>query len=195
MNYDDVLPYLGKFGNYQKSTYFLLCLPSILCAFHKLVGVFLLATPDHRCLLKNETASSSFRMSNDFYNISYPYDESKMEFSKCTYYKYDFENSTQRVVEKCTEYVWDTSKYQSSAVKSFSLVCDNSFWRASADSFLMAGVFIGSLIFGHFSDLYGRKPVFIVSLLLQFIFGILTSISSGFITYTICRMVRVSNCR
>ncbi|CAO1434485.1 unnamed protein product [Diamesa serratosioi] len=188
MNYDEVLTYLGKFGSYQKRTYFLVCLPTILCAFHKLVGVFLLATPDHRCLLNNETANSNFQLENDFYNISYPIDESNNEFSKCTYYKYD-DNSTQRVIENCIDYIWDTSKYESSAVKSFNLVCDNSFWRASADSFLMAGVFFGSLIAGHFSDMYGRKPVFIVSLLLQLIFGILTSISPGFITYTICRMI------
>lgn len=48
MAYDDVLPYLGAFGRYQKRIYVLLCLPAILCALHKLAGVFLQANVKHR---------------------------------------------------------------------------------------------------------------------------------------------------
>ncbi|KAH1003435.1 hypothetical protein HUJ04_003451 [Dendroctonus ponderosae] len=45
MGYDDVISMLGDFGRYQKRIYFLLCLPAILCAFHKLGNVFLIAEP------------------------------------------------------------------------------------------------------------------------------------------------------
>nr|CAD7588641.1 unnamed protein product [Timema genevievae] len=48
MGYDDVLLHLGEFGRYQKRIYFLLCLPTISCAFHKLAGVFLQAKVNHR---------------------------------------------------------------------------------------------------------------------------------------------------
>lgn len=48
MGYDSIIPLLGDFGRYQKRIYFLLCLPAILCAFHKLGNVFLIAEPKYR---------------------------------------------------------------------------------------------------------------------------------------------------
>lgn len=187
MNYDDVLPHLsrGDFGNYQKKIYFLLCLPSILCAFHKLAGVFLLAVPDHRCRLDGETFAASFELPGDVWRSSFPYDDLKNEFSKCEFYK----NSTKEVVT-CSDFVWSDTKYESSAVKSFSLVCDRGKWRASADSMMMFGVLVGSYVFGDLSDRYGRRPTFMLSLLVQVVFGLLTAVAPDLITYTICRMVR-----
>uniref|UniRef100_A0A8D8ZQ27 Organic cation transporter-like protein n=2 Tax=Cacopsylla melanoneura TaxID=428564 RepID=A0A8D8ZQ27_9HEMI len=41
MAYDDILLKLGEFGRYQQRIYFLLCLPAMSCALHKLIGVFL----------------------------------------------------------------------------------------------------------------------------------------------------------
>lgn len=187
MNYDDVLPYLsrGDFGKYQKKIYILLCLPTILCAFHKLAGVFLLAVPDHRCKLDGELSSSPFELPEHVWNSSFPFDHTKQEFSKCEYFEYET-----REIVKCSDYIWSTLKVESSVVKSFSLVCDRATLRASADSFLMIGLLIGSYVFGDLSDRFGRRPTFMLSLLLQVVFGLLTAISNNFITYTICRMVR-----
>lgn len=189
MNYDDVLPYLsrGDFGKYQKKIYILLCLPSILCAFHKLAGVFLLAVPDHRCKLPGENLSSNFELPEDVWNVSIPFNHDKQEFSKCEYY------NESKVILKCSEFIWNITKVESSAVKSFALVCDRAPWRASADSMMMVGVLIGSYVFGDLSDKFGRRPTFMLSLLVQVVFGLLTAIAPEFITYTICRMVRLLN--
>lgn len=182
MNYDDIIPYLGDFGGYQKKIYVLLCLPAILCAFHKLAGVFLLAVPDHRCQLDSEFSNATFQLTADILKISLPFDNKREKFSQCEY----FSNSS---MKSCDNFVYDTSQYESSAVTSFDLVCDRSHLRASADALMMFGVFIGSYVFGHLSDKYGRRPVFMTSLMIQVIFGMLTAISPEFITYTICRMV------
>lgn len=48
MAYDDILLYLGEFGPYQRRIYLLLCLPAIVCALHKLGGVFLMAKAQNR---------------------------------------------------------------------------------------------------------------------------------------------------
>lgn len=186
MNYDDVLPHLsrGDFGKYQKKIYVLLCLPSILCAFHKFAGVFLLAVPDHRCRLEGEALNAKFELPYDVWKSSFPYDEFKEEFSKCEYYK----NSSSEIV-KCSDFVWSTTKYESTAVKSFELVCNRSKWRASADSMMMFGVLIGSYVFGDLSDRYGRRPTFMLALLIQVVFGLFTAAAPNFMTYTICRVV------
>lgn len=187
MNYDDVLPYLsrGNFGKYQKKIYILLCLPSIVCAFHKLAGVFLLAIPDHRCRLDGEELNATFELPDVAWSNSYPFDDVRGEFSRCEYYK----NSSRDII-KCSDFVWSTSKVESSAVKSFTLVCDRGKLRASADACMMVGVMIGSYVFGDLSDKYGRRPTFMLSLLVQVVFGLLTAIAPEFITYTLFRMVR-----
>lgn len=185
MNYDNVLPYLsrGDFGKYQKKIYFLLCLPSILCAFHKLAGVFLLAVPDYRCKLDWETANATFELSADVLRASFPFLEDKQEYSKCEYF-YSPGN-----VSKCSEYIWNTTKVESSAVKSFEMVCDRAPLRASADSLMMVGVMVGSYVFGDLSDRYGRRPSFMLCLLIQVVFGLFIAVSPEFFTYTIGRMV------
>lgn len=191
MNYDDVLLHLGKFGSYQKRNYILLCLPVILCAFHKLSGVFLLATPDHRCRLNGEPEDASFTLPYDVLNVSYPFDAKNNKFSKCQYFADNFyaKNESHHDVMQCSDYVWDTKKYASSAVKSFELVCDRGDLKPRSDALLMVGVFFGSFAFGHLSDKYGRRKVFVLSLMFQLIFGLLIAVAPEFITYAICRMV------
>lgn len=191
MNYDDVLPYLSKnnqFGSYQKKIYVLLCLPSVICAFHKLAGVFLLEVPDHRCKLVDELSNESFSLSQEILRSSIPYDNESKEFSKCKY----FDRVTNES-RNCINYKWDSKPNEMSAVQSFDLVCDRGSLRASADSLMMVGVLVGSYVFGDLSDKFGRKPIFILSLVIQVIFGLLTSITPEFITYSICRMVSENN--
>lgn len=191
MNYDDVLVHLGKFGGYQRRNYILLCLPIILCAFHKLSGVFLLATPDHRCRLDGESINTTYSLPNEVLNESYPIVGKEKIFSQCEYFteNADDKNASSRKISQCTHYIWDTSKYESSAVKSFLLVCDRSVLKPRSDALLMLGVFMGSFAFGHLSDKYGRRKVFVLSLAFQLLFGLLTAISPDFVSYSISRMV------
>jgi OCT family organic cation transporter-like MFS transporter 4/5 len=128
-------------------------------------------------------SNATFVLPPDILNISFPFDDQRETFAQCEY----FSNAS---IESCDNFVYDTSQYESTAVTSFDLVCDRSHLRASADSLMMFGVFLGSYVFGHLSDKYGRRPVFMASLLIQVVFGLLTAISPEFITYTICRMVK-----
>lgn len=192
MNYDDVLVHLGKFGSYQRRNYILLCLPVILCAFHKLSGVFLLGAPETRCKLPDEPANLSYHLPPHVLIKSYPIDSKNGKFSQCEYFtdNYYAQNDTKHEIMQCSDYIWDSSKYQSSAVKSFDLVCDRGELKPTSDALLMVGVFMGSFAFGHLSDKYGRRKVFVISLMFQLIFGLLIAVSPEFITYTISRMVK-----
>lgn len=191
MNYDDILLHLGKFGSYQKRNYILLCFPIILCAFHKLSGVFILATPDHRCQLEGENATAPFKLQESVLNASYPFDKKANEFSQCRYFTDNVyaPNDSTHEIEQCSEYIWDDSKYESSAVKSFLLICDRGDLKPRSDALLMVGVFIGSFCFGYLSDKHGRRKVFVLSLVFQLLFGLLIAISPEFITYALARMV------
>ncbi|XP_054736322.1 organic cation transporter protein-like [Anastrepha obliqua] len=200
MGYDDVITYLGDFGKYQKQIYFLLCLPAISCAFHKLAGVFLLARPEFRCLLPFENALNATYDSfpKDHWNLTYPYDSATGKYQRCEYYDADYtvdylqtatSPATENGTVKCNHYVYDRSKHENSAVTEWDMVCSRGLLTATSDSLFMLGVLLGSIIFGQMSDKYGRKPIFFTSLVIQVIFGVIAGVAPEYFTYTISRMI------
>ncbi|CRK98615.1 CLUMA_CG011940, isoform A [Clunio marinus] len=186
MNYDEVLPHLsrGNFGKYQTKIYILLCLPSLIIAFHNMSGVFILAVPDHRCKLDGELSNASFKLPDDILNYSIPFDNSKQEYSKCEYFRAD---SSEAV--KCSEFIWDESKVESSAVKSFALVCDRGILKATAEAIYMFGILMGCYCFGSFSDKFGRRPAFMLAMLIQILFGFLTAFAPEYLSFVIFNMI------
>ncbi|XP_016952790.1 organic cation transporter protein [Drosophila biarmipes] len=191
MGYDDVITHLGEFGPYQKRIYYLLCLPAIVCAFHKLAGVFLLAKPDFRCELPYENGSATYELPTHLWNLSFPQGE------RCAYYDVEYSEEylngslarSSNETKACSRYVYDQSKFLNSAVTEWNLVCGRAFLAATSDSIFMLGVLLGSFIFGQMSDKLGRKPTFFASLVLQVICGVLAAVSPEYFSYTISRMI------
>ncbi|XP_071455584.1 organic cation transporter protein-like [Hetaerina americana] len=194
MGYDDVLKHLGEFGRYQKRIYFLLCIPTISCALHKLAWVFLGAKVNHRCQLPYETENATFDLGREW-NMTIPWDASRNKPSKCLRLDANFTPEyfedgipAEKHVE-CHSWIYDTSVYKSSAVMEWNLVCEDAWLRATADSIFMTGVLIGSLVFGDLSDRFGRKPTFFISLVLQVVAGIFAAVAPDYISFVIARMV------
>lgn len=133
-----------------------------------------------------------FKLPENILNVSYPLTESG-KYSQCEFYTDNYfavNKSLPHEVEPCRSYVWDTSKYQSTAIKTFDLICDRSDLKPRSDALFMAGVFMGSFLFGHLSDKYGRRKVFVLSLICQLTFGLLMAFTPEFISFTAARMVR-----
>ncbi|XP_068157507.1 organic cation transporter protein-like [Drosophila tropicalis] len=200
MGYDDVIKYLGEFGRYQRRIHLLLCFPTIVCAFHKLAGVFLLALPNFRCQLpfeKGETVQFS-SLPQEKWSLAYPVDGVTGKLSTCKYYNVAYnedylngsEPFTQNGTLECSSrYLYDQSRYLSSAVSEWDLVCNRSLMSATSDSLFMVGVLFGSFVFGQMSDRVGRKPTFFAALVIQVVFGILVGMAPEYFSYTIGRMV------
>lgn len=195
MAYDDLFKYIGDFGRYQKRIYFLLCLPAIVCGFHKLAGVFLMPKPDYRCKLPFEAHNASYTLSNEILKMSYPIDSFTGKWATCQYlqanYSEDYLQSGQPANTSvyCSEFIYDDSKYKSSTVNEWDMVCGKAWLRATSDALFMVGVLLGSIVFGQMSDNLGRKPVFFASLVIQVIFGITAGIAPEYVSYTISRLI------
>nr|CAD7577786.1 unnamed protein product [Timema californicum] len=120
--YEDIFHYLGEFGRYQKRLYFLLCLPAISCALHKLGGVFLQAKPAFRCRLPNEDSAVEYSLPPGILNMTYPWDDKTGTWSSClilnTNFTPDYYASgvPANASVPCTSWVYDTSLYGSSTL-------------------------------------------------------------------------------
>ncbi|PKU35854.1 solute carrier family 22 member hypothetical protein [Limosa lapponica baueri] len=71
----------------------------------------------------------------------------------------------------------------------FDLVCDRKELHDIAQSVYMMGLFLGSMIFGPLSDRIGRRPVILVSVFLQGLFGVGIALVPHFYVYMAFRFV------
>ncbi|KAF7267223.1 hypothetical protein GWI33_019552 [Rhynchophorus ferrugineus] len=182
MGFDEVIPLLGDFGKYQKRVYFLLCLPAITSAFHKLGNVFLLAEPQYRCKRPDEPFDSDYALPNSEFEKWYPYDALHGKFSQC---QIRSGNSTTH----CNDFIYSHDDYGYTTVIEWNLTCEKAYLIATCNSMFMVGVMLGSIIFGETSDRWGRKLTFLVSSILQVVFGVIAAIAPEFWTFAISRMV------
>ncbi|XP_026805656.1 organic cation transporter protein [Rhopalosiphum maidis] len=195
MTYDDLLHKIGDFGKYQKRIYFFLCLPAISCALHKLAGVFILAKTDHRCQLPGELNNASYALPINIMNMSYPFDYKLDHFSSCKMYDTNFtetyysSNIPANHSINCHRWIYDRETFQNTAVMEFDLVCDRAWYKGTADSMLMVGVMLGSIIFGYLSDRIGRKNIFTISVWLQGIAGCGMAFTQEYWSFTFLRVL------
>uniref|UniRef100_A0A1I7XYN5 MFS domain-containing protein n=1 Tax=Steinernema glaseri TaxID=37863 RepID=A0A1I7XYN5_9BILA len=71
----------------------------------------------------------------------------------------------------------------------FELLCEDSVLVKHSTSIQMVGVMIGSMVFGHMSDSFGRRKVLLVSIAGMFVFSIVSSFSSSLFTFNITRVI------
>ncbi|XP_049803713.1 organic cation transporter protein-like isoform X1 [Schistocerca nitens] len=195
MTYEMVLSRLGEFGRYQRRIYLLLCLPAISCALHKLSGVFLQAKPLHRCRLPYEGPDPEYSLPAALVNMTLPWDERADAWSSCRRLDADFEAEyfeygvPSNVSVPCESYVYDTSQISSSATTDWDLVCGREWLRATADACVMLGVLLGAVTFGALSDKYGRRKVFLVSLVLQVTAGFMVAGAPEYYSFAFMRLI------
>ncbi|KAL1517616.1 hypothetical protein ABEB36_001355 [Hypothenemus hampei] len=185
MSYEDVIPLLGDFGRYQKKIYFLLCLPAILCAFHKLGNVFLIAEPNYRCKLPYEFSNASYKLESSEWEKWFPYNKTSGTFSSSCIV--NVENSSD--TKSCEEFIYDHDAYGYTSVIEWNLTCNKAYLIAIGNSLFMFGVMAGSIGFGEMSDRWGRKKTFFLSLVIQVVFGTIAAVAPEFWSFSIARAI------
>jgi OCT family organic cation transporter-like MFS transporter 4/5 len=211
VDFDEVLSKVGGFGRYQKTFYFLLCLPAMFTATITLANTFITAEPQTRCDIPfcddkyMPQYDDAFVAPHHFANYTIPLSEDGTHFSTCKYYKpvmnltkesfilsrsekisytttsfstspriyqCNASNFNQSVERYCTKYVYDQSIYTSTVVSEWNLVCNDSWKVPLIESMYFAGVMVGAPVFGVLADMYGRKPILMISIAMTTLFGI-----------------------
>ncbi|KAH9489646.1 hypothetical protein Btru_045564 [Bulinus truncatus] len=196
MQFDELMKLLGEFGRYQKTRFFLVCLFSIVSAWHALNMVFIGAAPDFHC------KTSGYNLSGTQYeNLSSVGRERMFLPRDSSCYQYDVGsvlsgysssgvnvslaglvsgqttavNMSQKLVSCRDGYEFSKSVYIETITSEFELVCGNKFWIRTSKSVFFAGRLSGAVIFGQLSDRFGRRPMFLVSCLLLLMAGTVAS--------------------
>ncbi|CAL1541892.1 unnamed protein product [Lymnaea stagnalis] len=205
MKYDDLVEHLGEFGPYQRKIYLLTCLPVLSAAIQSLLPIFILATPDHRCSipeLTNDTyttqdtghlALQNHTLWRGGGDVSNPWGSGQCHNivnrsaadPDALKGNFPFSNKT----EKCNRWVYDTSTFDSTFATQINIVCDAKSLRSHANMIYMAGVLVGSFVFGLVSDKIGRKKAILMSLVFHSVAAICTAFSPNFPVFAFLRFV------
>ncbi|KAF7411863.1 hypothetical protein HZH66_000759 [Vespula vulgaris] len=131
------------------------------------------------------------------------YSYHRYEFSNCEYYDWNYEelrdmgyeSALQKVkADKkpdtifCTQYSYEIEHKDSSFVPEWNMVCHRLVMKATVQTAVSFGKFIGAFVFGILADKYGRKMTFDLSCLIYIITGPVIAWTDSYIIMVICRI-------
>ncbi|XP_060808818.1 carcinine transporter [Amyelois transitella] len=191
---DDLLPYVGGFGWYQRLLFLMMIPYSFFFAFVYFAQIFMTVVPsEHWCYvgeLKNlsveERRHLSIPRTNGMYDKCHVYDvdwkiilnegisapDDSWPVKKCESWEFNFTDIPYETI--ATQLGW---------------VCERDNYPATAQSVFFGGAIVGGLVFGWIADKYGRIPALLGTNLIGFAAGVGTAFSNSFWSFCLCRFL------
>ncbi|KFM05268.1 Solute carrier family 22 member 13, partial [Aptenodytes forsteri] len=190
----EILKAVGDFGLFQKWLVLLTLFPCLGVAFHQFCQLFMVPHVPHHCDTSWIRAVGPNLTEEEQLNLTLPRDADGVYEQRSMYSPVDWDlvsivayglNST----EKCSNGWVYPSAQPPSLLTEFDLVCDRKNLNDISQSIYMLGLFLGSMIFGPLSDRIGRRPVILISVFLQGLFGVGIAFVPHFYVYMAFRCV------
>lgn len=193
MDFDELLPYVGEFGFYQKILFVLMIPFTFFVAWVYFSQIFITLVPDdYWCWvpeLQNLTVEERMSLAIPFSGDGY---------SKCSMYDMNYtEVLTNGILTpnpswptKSCQHGWEfnfTTVPYATVATEFGWVCENSALPTTAQSIFFVGAIFGGLIFGWIADRYGRIPALVGTNVTGFLAGVATVFARNFWEFAVCR--------
>nr|XP_034173980.1 organic cation transporter protein-like isoform X1 [Osmia lignaria] len=193
IDFDELLPYVGEFGLYQKILFILMIPFASFVAWVYFSQIFITLTPEeYWCWVPElEDLTVDERLS-----LSIP--NGGKGYSKCIMYDVNYTEillNGSRLPDaswptKACQHGWEFNysvvPYASVAAE-LGWVCEYDALPTMAQSIFFVGAIFGGLIFGWIADRYGRIPALIGANLTGCFAGIATAFTNNFWQFTLCR--------
>ncbi|XP_058657690.1 solute carrier family 22 member 16 isoform X3 [Ammospiza nelsoni] len=201
---------LGHFGRFQACVYFASVFQAMSCGIHYLASVFMAVTPNFVCgfpgnvssvLFHNSSASSiediwTLWTSTENYIVVQLENGEIWELDQCSRSKREvtldlaYEYKGNKSVYPCSDgFLYDDTKWKSTVVTQWDLVCDREWLAKLIQPTFMLGVLIGAVIFGDIADRLGRQRVIWFTSAGQFVFGIAVAFTFDYYSFVIVRFL------
>ncbi|NXC35624.1 S22AD protein, partial [Campylorhamphus procurvoides] len=190
----EILKAIGDFGSFQKCLVLLTLVPCLSVAFHQFCQLFMVSYVPHHCDTSWIRDVGPNLTQEEQLNLTLPRGADG-EYEQCSMYSpvdWDLDSIVAyglNTTQKCSNgWVYPSSE-PPSLLTEFDLVCDRKDLNDIAQSIYMVGLFLGSMIFGPLSDRIGRRPVILISVFLQGMFGLGIAFVPHFYVYMAFRCV------
>lgn len=187
-----------KFGRYHVIFVALSGLPIIFTCMQVMSQIFTLGLPRHRCAIPgwpNDTFEVQSTEHQALINNTIPVEtvDGERTFSSCLVYDGVLNttggNDTTLSTVTCSEWVYDMSVFESTAVSQMNLVCDRKMFRAHASMIYMVGYLTGVFSGGVAADRIGRKTSFCIWLAIMGAATIAQAWAPNFIALMVLRVI------
>ncbi|XP_023344116.1 organic cation transporter protein isoform X2 [Eurytemora carolleeae] len=183
---------LGEFGRYQRTIYFLVCLPAALTAAITMGSVFNELVPPHRCQVPvcDSGVIPHYADANLLGYANFTLPQTKDGWDECNMYQEISNKScssgsfSTNLTQPCSRFLYAKDTMESTVVTDFNLVCTQSWKAPLSNSIFFSGVLVGALVYGELGDIFGRKNVFMLCILQCSLGGILSIFSTDFTTFS-----------
>uniref|UniRef100_A0A8I5ZMN2 Solute carrier family 22 member 16 n=1 Tax=Rattus norvegicus TaxID=10116 RepID=A0A8I5ZMN2_RAT len=193
-NVELIFDHVGHFGRFQIALYLICAYQSISCGIHFLSSVFMSIIPEHACKPPGTVRKAVFRNVSawrleDILALRSPehkdhimvelHDGEIWELTRCSRTWREntshlgYEYSGYKRDSPCSDgYIYDQSKWRSSVVGSFNLVCDQKWYANMIQPLFIFAMLLGAITFSYLSDRFGRRVALWCTTIGVFFFGI-----------------------
>ncbi|NXJ41377.1 S226B protein, partial [Ciconia maguari] len=197
MTFVELLARLGGMGRFQVTYVTALAIPLLMLASHNLLQNFTAGVPEHHCRPRptaNDSAGDVPLL------VSIPSDGHHRPQSCRRYVEPQWHllevngtvNGTANgaATEPCRDgWIYHDGVFAHTIVTEWDLVCESKKLRQVAQSIYMAGILLGSGLFGVLSDKFGRRALLTWCYLQLGVTGAGTAAAPTFVVYCLCRFL------